>query len=87
MVFFVFGGIFAAAALQQIYEQAFDLPHRRIKDLPHRLAWLAVLIGASLLSGWAGPGLRHAGGSWSFSARSPAAPGKSAHQARARPAS
>ena len=62
MVFFVFGGIAAAAALQQIYEQAFDLPHRRIKDLPHRLAWLAVLIGASLLTGWAGPGLRHAGG-------------------------
>ena len=61
MVFFVFGGIAAAAALQEIYEQAFDLPHRRIKDLPHRLAWLAVLIGASLLSGWAGPGLRHAG--------------------------
>ena len=62
MVFFVFGGIAAAAALQEIYEQAFDLPHRRIKDLPHRLAWLAVLIGASLLSGWAGPGLRHAAG-------------------------
>jgi membrane protein len=61
-VFFVFGGIAAAAALQEIYEQAFDLPHRRIKDLPYRLAWLAVLIGASLLSGWAGPGLRHAGG-------------------------
>jgi hypothetical protein len=58
----VFGGIAAAAALQVIYEQAFDMPHRRIKDLPHRLAWLAVLIGASLLSGWAGPGLRHAGG-------------------------
>ena len=53
MVFFVFGGIAAAAALQQIYEQAFDLPHRRIKDLPHRLAWLAVLIAASLLS-WLG---------------------------------
>ena len=63
MVFFVFGGIAAAAALQQIYEQAFDLPHRRIKDLPHRLAWLAVLIAASLLAGWAGPWLRHAGGS------------------------
>jgi len=62
MVFFVFSGIAAAAALQEIYEQAFDLPHRRIKDLPHRLAWLAVLIGASLLTGWAGPGLRHAGG-------------------------
>ena len=62
MVFFVFGGIAAAAALQQIYEQAFDLPHRRIKDLPLRLAWLAVLIAASLLAGWAGPRLRHAGG-------------------------
>jgi membrane protein len=62
MVFFVFGGIAAAAALQEIYEQAFDRPHRRIKDLPHRLAWLAVLIGASLLSGWAGPWLRHVGG-------------------------
>jgi membrane protein len=62
MVFFVFSGIFAAAALQEIYEQAFDLPHRRIKDLPHRLAWLAVLVGASLLSGRAGPGLRHVGG-------------------------
>ena len=54
MVFFVYGGIAAAAALQQICKQAFDLPHR--------LAWLAVLIGASLLSRWAGPGLRHAGG-------------------------
>jgi membrane protein len=62
MVFFVFSGIAAAAAFQEIYEQAFDLPHRRIKDLPHRLAWLAVLIGASLLAGWAGPELRHAGG-------------------------
>ena len=62
MVFFVFGGIAAAAALQQIYEQAFDLPHRRIKDLPLRLAWLVVLIAASLLAGWAGPRLRHAGG-------------------------
>ena len=62
MVFFVFGGIAAAAALQEIYERAFGLPHRRIKDLPHRLAWLAVLIGASLLTGWAGPWLRYAGG-------------------------
>ena len=62
MVFFVFGGIAAVTALQEIYERAFDLPHRGMKDVPHRLAWLAVLIGASLLTGWAGPGLRHAGG-------------------------
>jgi uncharacterized BrkB/YihY/UPF0761 family membrane protein len=33
-----------------------------MKDILHRLAWLAVLIGTSLLTGWAGPGLRHAGG-------------------------
>src|SRR5689334_9376101 len=49
MVFFVFGGIAAATALQEIYELAFDLPHRGMKDIPRRLAWLAVLIGASRL--------------------------------------
>lgn len=62
MVFFVLGGLAAATALQQIYERAFDLPHRMIRDIPHRLAWLGVLIGTSLLTGRAGPGLRHAGG-------------------------
>jgi membrane protein len=62
MVFFAFSGIAAAAALQEIYEQAFDLPHRRIKDLPHRLAWLAVVICALVPTGWAEPWLRHAGG-------------------------
>src|SRR5207248_6708784 len=62
MVFFVFGGIAAAAALQDIYERAFELPHRRVKDILHLLAWLAVLIGTSLLTGWAAPGLRRAGG-------------------------
>lgn len=62
MVFFVLGGIAAATALQEIYEQAFDLPHRRTSFVPRRLAWLAVLIGTSLLTGWAGPGLRHLGG-------------------------
>jgi membrane protein len=62
MVFFVLGGIAAASALQEIYEQAFDLPHRGMSLIPRRLAWLAVLIGASLLTGWAGSALRHAGG-------------------------
>ena len=62
MVFFVLGGIATATALQEIYERAFDLPHRGMKDIPRRLAWLAVLIGTSLLTGWAGPGLRQAGG-------------------------
>jgi membrane protein len=62
MVFFVLGGIAAATALQEIYERAFELPHRGMKDIPRRLAWLAVLIGASLLTGRAAPALRHAGG-------------------------
>jgi membrane protein len=62
MVFFVFGGIAAATALQQIYERVFDLPHRPVKDLPLRLAWLALLMGTSLLTGRAAPGLRHVGG-------------------------
>jgi membrane protein len=62
MVFFVLGGIGAAAALQELYERAFRLPHRGMKDILYLLAWLAVLIGASLLAGWAGPGLRRAGG-------------------------
>lgn len=62
MVFFVLGGVAAATALQQLCERAFELPHRGMKDIPRRLAWLAVLIGASLLGGWARPALRSAGG-------------------------
>ena len=62
MVFFVLGGIATATALQQIYERAFGLPRRGMKDILHRLAWLAVLIGTSWLTGWVGSGLRHAGG-------------------------
>ena len=61
-VFFVLGGIAAAAALQEIYEQVFGLPHRGMTVIPHRLAWLAVLIGTSLLTGRTGPWLHHAGG-------------------------
>lgn len=62
MVFFVLGGIAAASALQQLYERAFDLDHRGVKDIWRQLIWLAVLGGASLLGGWAGPVVRHAGG-------------------------
>ncbi len=56
------GGIAAASALQEIDERAFDLPHRGMKGILILLAWLAVSIGASLLTGWVVPGLRRSGG-------------------------
>jgi membrane protein len=62
MVFFVLGGIAAATALQQLYERAFGLDPRGMKDILRRLIWLAVLMGTTVLGGWAGPALRHAGG-------------------------
>jgi membrane protein len=59
---FVLGGIAAAAALQGLYERAFDLDGRGMKDLPRRLIWLAVLVGSAYLAGLAGPSLRGSGG-------------------------
>ena len=61
-LFFVLGGIAAATAVQQLYERAFDLDTRGMKDLLRRLIWLVALVGCSILAGWAGPGLRDAGG-------------------------
>jgi membrane protein len=61
-VFFVLGGIAAAAAIQELYERVFDLEGRGMKDMPRRLIWLAVLIGSAYLAGLAGPSLRDSGG-------------------------
>jgi membrane protein len=61
-VFFVLGGIAAASALQELYERAFDLDRRGMKDMPRRLIWLAVLSGGAFLSSWGGPKLRDVGG-------------------------
>jgi membrane protein len=61
-VFFILGGIAAATAIQQLYEAAFELDSRGMRDLLRRLIWLAVLVGCSALAGWAGPWLRGAGG-------------------------
>lgn len=56
-VFLVLGGIAAAAAIQQLYESAFDLKPRGLRDTPRQAAWLALVVVASGLAGWAGPTL------------------------------
>ena len=61
-VFFVLGGVAAATAIQGLYERAFDLEARGIRDIFRRLIWLAVLVGSSVLAGWAGPWLHRHGG-------------------------
>jgi membrane protein len=61
-VFFILGGIAAAAAVQELYERVFDLDRRGAKNMVRGLIWLAVLVGCAWLGGLAGPGLRSAGG-------------------------
>jgi membrane protein len=62
VVVFVLSGIAAAAAIQELYERAFDLETRGIKDTPRRLGWLALLLGFAALVSWAGPSVHAAGG-------------------------
>jgi membrane protein len=62
VVFFVLGGTAAATALQQLYERIFELDSRGMKNIGRRIIWLALLGGAALLGGWAGPALHHAAG-------------------------
>ena len=61
-VFFILAGIAVAAAVQELYVRAFELDSRGARDMFRRLIWLAVLVGCAALAGWAGPGLRGAGG-------------------------
>ena len=61
-VFFILGGIAAASAVQELYERAFDLDRRGLRDTPRRLIWLAAMVGCSALAGWAGPLVHDAGG-------------------------
>ncbi|GAA1244794.1 hypothetical protein GCM10009665_39560 [Kitasatospora nipponensis] len=61
-VFFVLGGIAGISALQELYQELFALPGRGARDLPHRVAGLAVVMGGAVLSAWLVPHLRHAGG-------------------------
>jgi len=61
-VFFILGGIAAATAIQELYERAFEVDARGLKDMPRRLIWLIVLVACVVLAGWAGPPLRNAAG-------------------------
>lgn len=54
-VVFILGGIAAAAAIQELYERAFDLESRGLTDTPRRLVWLGGVVAAG--AHWpAGPG-------------------------------
>jgi membrane protein len=61
-VLFVLGGIAAATAVQDLYEKAFGLHSRGMKDIPRRLAWLGITMGCSLLADLAGRALQGDGG-------------------------
>jgi membrane protein len=61
-VFFILGGIAAASAIQELYERAFEVDGRGLKDTARRLIWLVLLIGSAVLGGWAGPSVHDAGG-------------------------
>lgn len=61
-VFFVLGGIAAASAIQELYEQTFGLQGRGLRDIPRRVAWLGCVLVAGALAGWAEPRLESVGG-------------------------
>jgi membrane protein len=62
-VFFIVGGIAAAAAIQELYERVFQVKGRGFKDTPQRIAWLAAAVGASFLADFVQPWLDRVGGS------------------------
>jgi membrane protein len=61
-VFFVVGGIAAAAAIQELYERVFEVQGRGWRDMPQRIAWLVVAVGVIFLDALAQPWLYRVGG-------------------------
>jgi membrane protein len=61
-VFFVVGGIAAAAAIQELYERVFEVEGRGFRGMPQRIAWLAVAVGVIFLNALAQPWLHSVGG-------------------------
>lgn len=54
-VFFILGGIAAAASVQDLYQKVFQLEPRGMRNLLNQLGWLATVIGASLIGSQVGP--------------------------------
>ena len=61
-VFLIVGGIAAAAAIQELYEQVFEVEGRGFRDTPWRIAWLAFAVGSSFLTTWVQPWFSRVGG-------------------------
>jgi membrane protein len=61
-VFFILGGIAGATAVQDLYERAFGLEARGMKDILRRLLWVGIVVGGSAAIGWIGPWLHRSGG-------------------------
>src|SRR6266571_6677173 len=61
-VFFILGGLAAAAAIQELYERVFEVEGRGFRDTPRRVAWLVVALDFSLLASLVQSWLHDAGG-------------------------
>jgi membrane protein len=61
-VFFIVGGIAAAAAIQELYERVFEVKGSTLRKMPQRVAWLVLAVGSSFLTGLSQPWFDHIGG-------------------------
>jgi membrane protein len=61
-LFFILGGIAAAAAVQELYEGAFELEGRGLRGMVRAVAWLVLVVACAAFMDWAGPRLHDAAG-------------------------
>lgn len=61
-VFFALSGLAVAGAFQELYERAFDIPGRGMRDTPRRLIWLIAYAAAGFLVGAVSPWMHDSGG-------------------------
>jgi membrane protein len=61
-LFFILGGIAAAASIQGLFEASFNLEPRGMKNTLRQFIWLVILCGTAYLSGLAGPRLHSSAG-------------------------